>query len=35
MAPAVAPEAIADLIAFFVSHAAASISGAIRPAYGV
>ena len=34
MAHAVAPEAIADLIAFLVSDAAAPVSGAILSAYG-
>ena len=31
---AVAPEAIAEVVAFLVSEAAAPISGAILPAYG-
>jgi NAD(P)-dependent dehydrogenase (short-subunit alcohol dehydrogenase family) len=34
MAKAVAPEAIADLIAFLASDAVAPVSGAILPAYG-
>jgi NAD(P)-dependent dehydrogenase (short-subunit alcohol dehydrogenase family) len=34
MAHTVAPKAIADVIAFLVSDAAAPVSGAILPAYG-
>jgi NAD(P)-dependent dehydrogenase (short-subunit alcohol dehydrogenase family) len=34
LAHAIAPQAIADIIAFLVSDAAAPISGAILPAYG-
>jgi NAD(P)-dependent dehydrogenase (short-subunit alcohol dehydrogenase family) len=35
MAHAVAPQAIADTIAFLVSDTAAPVSGAILPAYGL
>jgi hypothetical protein len=34
MAHAVAAEAIADVIGFLISDAAAPVSGAILPAYG-
>jgi NAD(P)-dependent dehydrogenase (short-subunit alcohol dehydrogenase family) len=34
LAHVVAPEAIAEVVAFLVSEAAAPISGAILPAYG-